>query len=97
MELNYTQNSTKLRRAKKRVEELKEFYTHLAIYCLVMPCLAVFNYITTDFPWVIFPMLGWGFGLFAHAMKVFSVNPFFGKQWEERKIKQFMDEDKYID
>jgi hypothetical protein len=39
-------------------------------------------------------MLGWGIGLLFHAMRVFNWFPFLNKEWEERKIKQFMEEDK---
>jgi hypothetical protein len=43
------------------------------------------------FFWVIF---GWGIGLFFHALEVFKLVPFLNKDWEERKIKQFMEEEK---
>jgi hypothetical protein len=39
-------------------------------------------------------MLGWGIGLFFHAMKVFNWFPFFNKEWEEKKIKQYMEQEK---
>ena len=39
-------------------------------------------------------MLGWGIGVLLHGMKVFSVMPFFGKGWEEQKIKEFMEKEK---
>jgi hypothetical protein len=35
-------------------------------------------------------MLGWGIGLLAHAVNTFGI----GKDWEERKIKQLMEEEK---
>ena len=37
--------------------------------------------------------LFWGIGLAVHALNVFSLNPFFNKEWEQRKIQQFMNED----
>ncbi|MBT8188621.1 MAG: 2TM domain-containing protein, partial [Croceitalea sp.] len=48
------------------------------------------NYRTTDFLWVLFPALGWGIGLIAHGLNAFGYNPILGKDWEERKIKEFM-------
>ncbi|MGI9552379.1 MAG: 2TM domain-containing protein [Aurantibacter sp.] len=36
----------------------------------------------------------WGIGLAFHGIKVFGNVSFFGRDWEERKIKEFMNEDK---
>ncbi len=79
--------------AKARMEQIKGFYWHLFTYLFMIPLLAVVNYLTTDFPWVIFPALGWGVGLSIHWFAVFMKHSVFGKQWEERKIKEFMEED----
>jgi hypothetical protein len=38
-------------------------------------------------------MLGWGIGVIFHGMKVFNYMPFFGKDWEEQKIKEFMEKE----
>jgi hypothetical protein len=38
--------------------------------------------------WFYWVLLGWGIGLFFHAMGVFVFNKFPGKKWEERKIKE---------
>jgi 2TM domain/Histidine kinase len=76
-------------RAKKRVEELKGFYSNLLSYCLVIPFLIFINYRTTSFQWFWFPMLGWGMGLAFHAFAVFG----YGKTWEEKKLKEFLKEE----
>ena len=80
-------------RAKERVEKIKGFYSNLISYLIVLPVLAYINYRTTDFPWVIFPALGWGFGVVVHGMEAYGYNPFMGKSWEERKIREFMNKD----
>ncbi|MCX2680233.1 2TM domain-containing protein [Galbibacter sp. EGI 63066] len=89
-------DNKRYKRAKERVENIKGFYANLTAYLIVIPCLAWLNYQTTgfDFPWVIFPILGWGFGLTMHAMEAFGYNPLLGKGWEERKIKEYMEKDK---
>ncbi|WP_339831322.1 2TM domain-containing protein [uncultured Altibacter sp.] len=87
----------KYERAKKKVEELKSFYVHLTIYIVMIPVFIWLNYRSTGFPWAIFPIVGWGFGVMGHAMEVYNYNPFLGKDWEEKKIKKLMDEDKYKD
>nr|WP_299069280.1 2TM domain-containing protein [uncultured Allomuricauda sp.] len=78
-------------RAKERVEAIKSFYSNLLTYCIVIPFLAYLNYRTTSFPWVVFPAIGWGVGLVGHWMTAWGYNPILGKNWEERKIKQYMD------
>ena len=82
-------------KAKEHVEKLKGFYGNLAAYCIVIPCLAILNYNTTGFPWIIFPTIGWGFGVAIHGMEVFGYNPLWGKSWEEKKLRQFMDDDDF--
>jgi hypothetical protein len=37
--------------------------------------------------------LGWGIGLAFHGMKVFNYTPLLGKNWEERKLKEFMEQE----
>ncbi len=38
----------------------------------------------------------WGIALIIHAISVFFPNPFFGKAWEERQIKKYMEKDDQI-
>ncbi len=89
------QDEYKYQRAKEKVKELKDFYTNLLTYCLVIPFLAYINYQTTSFIWVVFPALGWGFGLILHWMHATGYNPFLGKNWEERTIQELMRDDKF--
>ncbi|MCM4156575.1 histidine kinase [Gramella sp. AN32] len=77
-------------RVKKQVRLEKEFHGNLISYIIIIPFLALVNYVTVDFPWVLFPMFGWGIGLFFHAMTVYEWNPLFSKEWEEKKIRQIM-------
>jgi|SRR5690606_10715838 len=82
-------------KAKQRVEEEKGFYGNLIAYCIVVPSLSILNYWIDqwEFPWFLFSALGWGIGVFFHAVKVFKWNPIMGKDWENRKLKQFMEEE----
>jgi len=77
--------------ARKRLDDLKEFYGSLTSYIIVIPILIFINYRTFwGFQWFWFPMLGWGIGLAFQAAKVYFPN----SNWEERKLKQFMDEER---
>ncbi len=82
-------------KAKKQVKEIKGFYGHLTSYILVLTLLIYINLkYSPEYLWFLWTMFGWGLGLFFHAVRVFNWFPFLGKDWEERKIKQFMDEEK---
>ena len=82
-------------RAKERVDELKKFYGNLWSYIVVISVLALINYLTNEFRymWFLWAAFGWGIGVFFHALKTFDLNPLFGRKWEERKIKQLMEEE----
>jgi len=82
-------------KAKERVEEIKKFYTSLLSYVVVISMLAAVNYYIDQwsYMWFLWAAFGWGIGLIFQAVKVFGLNPFFGKDWEERKIKEYMRED----
>jgi hypothetical protein len=102
MELNEHQynESLEYKRALKKVKAIKGFYAHLAVY-LVINLLLLYvytreeglveglqdlsNYFTAFF---------WGIGLLAHAAGVFMPNILFGREWEERKIKELMEKEK---
>ncbi|GEC79448.1 histidine kinase [Flavobacterium aquatile] len=97
MELIMDSNSDfeKYQKAKKQVEEIKGFYVHFMAYIVIM-CVLVFINLkyTPEHLWFVYSMLGWGLGLFFHAVKVFNWFPFMSKNWEEKKLQQYMDEEK---
>jgi len=52
-------------------ESRRGFKIHAAVYALVMTGLIVLNalliaFTDADFPWVVFPLVGWGIGLALH-------------------------------
>ncbi|MEX0289814.1 MAG: 2TM domain-containing protein [Flavobacteriaceae bacterium] len=82
-------------KAKERVEELKKFYGNLTAYILVISLLAGINYWTNEwrYMWFLWAAFGWGIGLLFHAINTFNLNPFFGRDWEQRKIREFMEDE----
>ncbi|MDN3666539.1 histidine kinase [Algibacter miyuki] len=91
----YTQSKSELNdqylRARNHVDELKGFYYSLITYCLVIPFLAYVNYKTFwQVQWFWFPMIGWGIGIATQAYRVFVNNGMLGKNWEKRKMEEFM-------
>jgi len=87
------QEQLRYMRAREKVQEIRGFYMHALVFVLVMSVLAYINYMSTGFPWVLFPLAGWGIGLTSHGLRVFDLIPFYGKKWEERKIREYLDKD----
>ncbi|WP_313384654.1 2TM domain-containing protein [Chishuiella sp.] len=74
--------------ALKRVKELKNYYTNLIAYPIFILFLFILNYKTSyGHWWFYWPMLGWGFAIVLHTMRVFAL----GKEWEERKAQQIVE------
>jgi len=81
-------------RARKHVEEVKEFYYSLISYVVVIPFLIFVNYWTFwDYQWFWWPMFGWGIGICFHAYKVYVNDGVLGRNWERNKIEKFMREE----
>ena len=83
-----------------RVKKIKGFYTHLVLYVIVNLMIVILNIQDLDqgesyFQWRNFTTLFfWGIGLISHALSTFIPNFIFGKNWEDKKIKEFMEKDK---
>jgi hypothetical protein len=94
MEIKYNEED-KYYIAKKKVENIKGFYGNLTSYIFVNILLIVINLWTSpNHLWFYWPLMWWGLGVLFHGLKVFEVMPSFGKDWEERKIKELMDKEK---
>jgi hypothetical protein len=93
METN-NQEYEKYQAAKKRVKQIKGFYANVVCYIIFISFFIFINLkYTPEHIWFYWPMCGWGIGLLFHAFGVFKIVPFFGDDWEERKIKEFMKEE----
>jgi hypothetical protein len=92
--------------ARKRVEKISKFYKHLATYVVVNIFLSAifiagdindgdtFNEAFWDYHnykiWIF-----WGIGIAFQALNTFGIRLFFKKDWEEKKIQKYMDEQNY--
>ena len=89
--------------ARKRVERIGKFYRHLAIYLVVNTFLSAI-FIVGDmnngdtFNQAFFNHRNykiwfyWGIGIAFQAINTFGINLFFNKDWENRKVQQYLDE-----
>ena len=58
--------------AIRRIRAKRGFWVHAAVYLAVMATLFVIWAMTSStYPWPIWPMLGWGIGVVAHAAGVY--------------------------
>lgn len=93
--------------AKQRMEKIKGFYHHLTSYVLInifISCVIIFGLMKDNgnnfsdamsnfgvySVWVF-----WGIGLFFHWVGVFGQNLFFSKSWEDRKVQEYMKNNKF--
>ena len=102
MDVNYE----KYERAKKRVKEIRGFYSHVRIYVLVITLIFItrfyllpkFGVISEEedfIDWMnwntyLVPAF-WGIGLLIHGLSVYRFK--FVKHWEDKKIKEFMEKE----
>ena len=76
-------------KAKKKVEAKIGFYIHLSFYVVVNIVLIIINLNTsTQYLWFKWPLIGWGIGLFFHAMGVFAFSK--GLSLKDRMIEKEM-------
>ena len=87
--------------AYKRVKKIKGFHVHALVFVLVNAFIIISSYNRSLFGnevflrWETFSTAFlWGIGLLVHGLSVFGRNIFFGQNWEERKIQEFMEKEK---
>ena len=105
MKRNYSLEEDNYKRAKKKVNRIKGFYSHLVVYvCVntVITSVYVVNNIwdgasfinafwdlQTFFTWV-----PWGIGLLIHGICALDfVSIFMDKNWEHRKMKKLLEKE----
>lgn len=98
MEHKYIEEERYLR-AQKRVKDLQGFYWHLFWYVIVnlfILGMILFNIENKNdfFQFAHFSTaFFWGIGIFFHWLGVFGIKGSFFKNWEKRKIKEFIEKD----
>ncbi len=103
-----TKEHLRYKEARKRIEVLKGFYKHLAVYIVVNFLLISYRFyryssrstdaVNEDFyNWIDWNVFGtaifWGIGLAIHGLYVYQFKIGFIRNWEQRKMEQFMKEE----
>jgi hypothetical protein len=71
---------------------LRGFYIHATVFILVNAGFFALNLEThPGRPWFGWATLWWGVGLVAHGVSVFALGNAFGRQWEERTIRRYLE------
>ncbi|MES2486741.1 MAG: 2TM domain-containing protein [Bacteroidota bacterium] len=94
-QFNESENdSIAYKKAKDKIKEIKGFYYNIACYSVTIPILIYINLkYVPEFHWFWFSIVGWGTGVIIQGMFAFGWVPFLGKDWESRKLKEFMEKD----
>ncbi|WP_437394994.1 2TM domain-containing protein [Flagellimonas lutimaris] len=92
--------------AKKRVKELKGYYSHITIFVIVNGILYLLktgvltSLLPEAFPkesyyydWINANVIIWALILVVHTLILFRDKFTFVKKWEQRQIQKYMDED----
>lgn len=87
-------DAARVARAKRRVAAIKGFYIHLVIFALVLAGLFAINATLGGPWWVLWVLFGWGVGVVAHALAVFGRAPQALDEWEQRKVRELVNERK---
>ena len=74
-------------KARKRVEEKKSFFSHLAVYIVINAVLIlIWAFTSPGYPWFVWPLGGWGIGLIFHFLSVFVFSKETG--WERNEVEK---------
>lgn len=79
-------------RAKTRVQRLRNYYSSLIVFAVVMILLVVFNLLREpDNLWSLWIGLIWGIVLIIQGFNIFTIrDSFLGNEWEKRKIDEMI-------
>jgi hypothetical protein len=89
-------SETAYRAARRRVRMVHGWYIHALVYACVIGGLWLiygFSGHVPRFRWPLAPTLGWGLGLAIHGIVVWLNTSRKARQWESRKIEQYLHED----
>lgn len=98
---NSSKTHIRYREAERRMKKIKGFYTHAMVYFFVNIFIICAKALDLDpgekyWEWDLLKLpLLWGVGLAAHGLSIFLPTMILGSDWEEKKIKELMDKNKY--
>ena len=96
MEKNLTEEQRYLK-AKKKLKEIKGFYIHLTINIFSIILIVTVNLLfSPGYHWFWYAVFGIVVVQLIHGIVAFGFPKYgFNKEWEEKKIKELMNQDRY--
>ncbi len=92
MKNKYIEDKNPYVKAKKRVKQLRDLYYHIIAYVFLVPFWIFINYKTYwEFKWFWIPVVAMGGSIIVHALMVYKFN----NNWEERKMKELIEQDNF--
>ncbi|ARN76842.1 hypothetical protein BST97_01855 [Nonlabens spongiae] len=80
------------KKAKERIHQLRAFYTHFTVFLVIAIPSLIIGWILSKavFHSFLIGYAGWGLGVLIHAIVTFEIFNFWGKDWEDRKLKEII-------
>jgi len=94
---SFNEDDIQYQQAKRQVDRLRGFYSHLFVYIMVNSIIVYYNYESLKpgesyFQFKnFFTATFWGIGLLAHAATVFLFKSNMIRKWENKKIKEILE------
>lgn len=89
-----------IKNAQERIKQKKRLYYHAIFFFIMAIVLIVFNvglgfmdeFKLAGFNWSVIIVFIWAFFLFWHMLKVYVLNKFMGKAWEEKQLEKLVEQ-----
>jgi hypothetical protein len=78
--------------AWRKVKSLRLLYTHLTFYAFGNVILLLIDVSTPGEVWFYKVLIGWGLLMGLHAAYTYELLPWSSRDWEQRKVRELMDE-----
>ncbi|NMP15308.1 helix-turn-helix domain-containing protein [Thalassotalea sp. Y01] len=73
----------------QQVQDIKDFFSHVLTFMVVVPCLYIFNImLTPEVLWINYLVIGWTIGLALHGIWAYDVISFLSPDWEKKEIEK---------
>ena len=93
----HTEQDPAVERARKRLEELRGLYIHIAMYVVINVGLVAIDLIGGGgFEWSRWVLIGWGIGLASH-LTVYGFEAMTSGNWQAKKLAQYTEQERRRD
>ncbi len=82
--------------AWRKVKSLRLLYTHLTFYVFGNVLLLLIDISTPGEVWFYKVLIGWGLLAGLHAAYTYELLPWSSRDWEQRKVRELMDEQRLL-